>query len=240
MIQIALCDDDKLFLREFHEAVLRWARQNEESVAMRIEDYSDSEFFLDSLREKSYDLVFLDIEMPRRDGIAVAKELHDKFPESLIVFLTSHSEFMEEGYEVRAFRYLNKLTAGEKLPAVLEAACRELQKRNTRCHTVQHYSDFIRIPIREIAYVRHILRYSEITLASGEKIKDGRGLKEILSQLEDAPFVQIDRGASVNLDYVRQIKGNCVLLSTGESLSISRQKLAAVKEAISRIWGNSL
>ena len=86
----------------------------------------------------------------------------------------------------------------------------------------------------------HILRYSEITLASGEKIKDGRGLKEILSQLEDAPFVQIDRGASVNLDYVRQIKGNCVLLSTGESLSISRQKLAAVKEAISRIWGNSL
>ena len=147
---------------------------------------------------------------------------------------------MEEGYQVRAFRYLNKMTVKEKLSGVLSAACQEIRKLDARCLSVQRYSDLIRIPFQELVYARHVLRYSEITLASGEKIKDHRSLKELLAQLEGGEFIQTDRGAFVNLDYVRQIKANRVILSTGESLAISRQKLPIVRDTISRTWGRTL
>ena len=147
---------------------------------------------------------------------------------------------MEESYQVRAFRYLNKMTVKEKLSGVLSAACQEIRKLDARCLSVQRYSDLIRIPFQELVYVRHVLRYSEITLASGEKIKDHRSLKELLAQLEGGEFIQTDRGAFVNLDYVRQIKANRVILSTGESLAISRQKLPIVRDTISRTWGRTL
>ena len=240
MIQIALCDDDKGFLEELRSILLQWKRSEREQTVLTVKAYSDSAYFLDTLREKSFDLVFLDIEMPRCSGMEIARVLHERFPHCLIVFLTSHSEYLEAGYEVRAFRYLNKLTVREKLPRVLEAACREIEKTDTRCLTVQRYSDFQRIPFREIVYVCHVLRHCEITLASGEKLKDNRGLKEILAQLNSDQFVQIDRSSIVNLDFVRQLKAGSVILSTGEGLAISRQKLPLVKESISRVWGKTL
>lgn len=240
MIQVALCDDNKKFLKELRDLILQWNQQEKSQPVMSIRLYSDSEYFLSSLREKPVDLVFLDIEMPKRSGMEVAKELSSRSPHSLIIFLTSHSEFMEEGYQVRAFRYLNKMTVKEKLSGVLSAACQEIRKLDARCLSVQRYSDLIRIPFQELVYVRHVLRYSEITLASGEKIKDHRSLKELLAQLEGGQFIQIDRGAFVNLDYVRQIKANRVILSTGESLAISRQKLPIVRDTISRTWGRTL
>ena len=171
------------------------------------------------------------------NGIQIALDIYERFPYCLIVFLTSHSEFMEEGYKVRAFRFIDKLLLEEKLPDTMADAEKELGKLSDRCLTVQHYSELLRIPHREIVYVRHILRFSEITTVSGTKIKDNRGLKAILALLNDERFILIDRSAFINLDFIRQIKANQVFLSNGEKLSISRHMLPILKETVNRLWG---
>ena len=67
-------------------------------------------------------------------------------------------------------------------------------------------------------------------------IKDNRGLKTIYSVIGDKRFIYIDRSTFVNIDFIRELKGNEIILRTGESLAISRSMLANVKETIVRMW----
>lgn len=101
---------------------------------------------------------------------------------------------------------------------------------------VPHYTDALRIPYNEILYVQHILRSSQIYTLRQGVIKDNRGLKTIYSVIGDKRFIYIDRSTFVNIDFIRELKGNEIILRTGESLAISRPMLANVKETIVRMW----
>ena len=56
------------------------------------------------------------------------------------------------------------------------------------------------------------------------------------SVIDDKRFIYIDRSTFVNIDFIRELKGNEIILRTGESLAISRPMLANVKETIVRMW----
>src|SRR5579883_1895104 len=64
------------------------------------------------------DVVFLDVQMPRMDGFAVAAALKDPKPE--IVFVTAHDKFALKAFEVHALDYLLKPYDQERLDRVLE------------------------------------------------------------------------------------------------------------------------
>ena len=59
--------------------------------------------------------IFL-MEMPELNGFEVARKLRVYQPDAGIIFLTSHFEFADEGYRVRALRYVQKLKYQQDLP----------------------------------------------------------------------------------------------------------------------------
>lgn len=73
-----------------------------------LDKYDSSEYFSSYLSEKMYDIVFLDVEMPKMNGMELAREIRSKMPWAIILFLTSHSEFAPDGYRVQALRYITK------------------------------------------------------------------------------------------------------------------------------------
>lgn len=176
--------------------------------------------------------------MPELNGMELAQQIRTYLPASIIIFLTSHSEFSLEGYKFGVLRYIPKLDLSRRLPEALAAAQKEFSKLETSFLTVRHYTDVMRIPYQEIVYVRHVLRNSQIITLNLGMMKDNRGLKAIHEQLNDERFIYIDRSTFVNLDHVRQIKGSEVILRNMERLPISRQMLAKVKYAINCMWGD--
>ena len=84
--------------------------------------------------------------------------------------------------------------------------------------------------------MRHVLRHTQIATENDQIIKDGRGLKEIHGLLDDSRFIFIERSTFINVDHLRQIKGNEVILRNGLHLPISRQMLTKVKETVNRLW----
>ena len=78
------------------------------------------------LTDTKYDMVFLDIEMPGRDGMCIAKELRAKKYTGHIIFLTSYTEFMPEAFKVKAFRFLDKPIKVENLQETLVEAEKEI------------------------------------------------------------------------------------------------------------------
>ena len=65
-------------------------------------------------------VVFLDVEMPRVNGVECAKKIADIDPKTVIIFATAHEEFMPEAFEVYAFDYLVKPFKVERLYQTLE------------------------------------------------------------------------------------------------------------------------
>lgn len=237
MIRIALCDDNKEDMLQLHQKIIEWYRENSKNQSVSITGYSDS-VYLSSVIDAgdSHDVFFLDVEMPKVDGFQLADKIRNKLPAAIIVFLTSHSELAPDGYKFRALRYVSKLVLSQKLPEALEAVQKEFSALESGYLVVPHYTDALRIPYNEILYVQHILRSSQIYTLRQGVIKDNRGLKTIYSVIGDKRFIYIDRSTFVNIDFIRELKGNEIILRTGESLAISRPMLANVKETIVRMW----
>lgn len=237
MIRIALCDDNKEDMLQLHQKIIEWYRENSKNQSVSITEYSDS-VYLSSVIDAgdSHDVFFLDVEMPKVDGFQLADKIRNKLPAAIIVFLTSHSELAPDGYKFRALRYVSKLVLSQKLPEALEAVQKEFSALESGYLVVPHYTDALRIPYNEILYVQHILRSSQIYTLRQGVIKDNRGLKTIYSVIGDKKFIYIDRSTFVNIDFIRELKGNEIILRTGESLAISRPMLANVKETIVRMW----
>lgn len=237
MIRIALCDDNGEDMLQLHQKIIEWYRESSKNQSVSITEYSDS-VYLSSVIDAgdSYDVFFLDVEMPKVDGFQLADKIRNKLPAAIIVFLTSHSELAPDGYKFRALRYVSKLLLSQKLPEALEAVQKEFSALESGYLVVPHYTDALRIPYNEILYVQHILRSSQIYTLRQGIIKDNRGLKTIYNLIEDKRFIFIDRSTFVNIDFIRELKGNEIFLRTGESLAISRPMLANVKETIIRMW----
>lgn len=239
MLRIALCDDDLNFIQELQQSIMEWYQGSADSENVSITKFSDSHYLARTIDSgNSFDVFFVDIEMPQMNGLELAEHIRTRLPAAMIIFLTSHSEFSMEGYKFGALRYIPKLDMARQLPEALTAVQAAFTKLESRFLTVRRYSDIMRVPYQEIIYVRHILRTSQIITLSLGIIKDSRGLKEIHEQLGDERFIYIDRGTFVNLDYIRQIKGSEVILRNSEHLPISRQMLTKVKYTINRLLGD--
>lgn len=86
-------------------------------VLYEIQTETDQSFNIDA----QFDIYFLDIDMPGISGFDLAEKIHNRYPEALIVFLTTHEELSMEGYQYQAFRFISKLRLDSMLPRVLKA-----------------------------------------------------------------------------------------------------------------------
>lgn len=237
MIRIALCDDDPNYIHELHQKIVAWYGTHEQNETVSVTEFSDSEYLASSIGESAFDLLFLDVQMPKIDGLKLAETIRAYLPSAIIIFLTSYSEYAQEGYKVRAFRYLSKLALDTQLPEALRSAMKEFHQMERGILTVSYYGDIFRIPYQDIVYVRHVLRHSQIATARQGTIKDSRGIKALHAQLADERFIFVDRSTFVNLDFIRQMRGCEIMLRNGESVYASRPMLPKVKETINRLWG---
>ena len=105
ILQIAICDDDKIIARQIREE-LEGVLSKHENLKYVIDTFYGGNSLLTS--NKNYKILLLDVEMPGLDGFEVAEALNKRARKPLIMFLTSHQDAMHRGFHVRAHRYLVK------------------------------------------------------------------------------------------------------------------------------------
>ena len=110
-----LAVDDEYFALELMRSAL-----SEVAAGASVYLCRDVESALNTAMEKKIDVAFLDIHMPGKNGIELARELKMIHPKINIVFATGFSEYMKEGIDLRASGYLLK-------PVTPEAVKEELK-----------------------------------------------------------------------------------------------------------------
>lgn len=125
-MRIIIADDEKL-ARESMLSALKEVEPDAELVPFR-----RPEEVLEYVKENTYDVAFLDIEMGTMSGLALAKQLKEIRAEGDIVFATGYSQYAIEAFKLRAAGYLMK-------PVTAEDVKRELDHIKERKYTVEEH-----------------------------------------------------------------------------------------------------
>ena len=114
---ILVVDDDAMNLR-MAEVMLRKKGYDVKKAASGQEAMA-------LLQEEMVDLVFLDVEMPGVDGIYAGKKLREKYPNIIIIIISSYMEYLDDAMRFHVFRYLSKPIDRQRLFCNLDDALKQ-------------------------------------------------------------------------------------------------------------------
>lgn len=205
----------------------KWTRNKKYQI--HIDIFQSAEAFLfHYTQNKEYDILLLDIEMKKMDGVTLARMIRKSNKSVQILFITGYSQYIAEGYDVEALHYLMKPIKEEKMFDVLDRAVTKLIQNEK--HLLLKLSDeMIKIPLHEIIYIDVNRNY--VTIHANKDYTLKKTLGEIEKEL-DEKFFRIGRSAIVNLKYITRITKTEVFLSNGFSLPLPRGIYDALNRAI--------
>jgi len=195
------------------------------------------------VREKSPQVVFLDVAMPGQNGFDVLSELSASeadAPLPCIVFTTAYDRYALRAFDARAVDYLLKPFTAERLRVALQRAREEILSstmHQSSTNTEEQSPYLSRIIFKSRGRILFI-RTHEIHWIGAEenyvRICTGREshlLRETISSLEQRldpqMFLRVHRSAMVNLRFVREVRAqtrgdSAVILTNGQKITMSR------------------
>lgn len=238
IFRIMICDDNVSFachLRKKIEAICALENWSLEcSVFYNAHDAM-------ATNVTGFKVAFLDIEMPRGNGIELAKCLREKNPELILVFVTAYIEYAPSGYKVDAFRYLLKSSLDAELHEVLNDIQKKLYADDDLI-TLKSQGDEYVVRLKEVKYfegtahrrvIAHIIHHCQPIVCLGK-------LSEFDESLSAKGFLRIQKSFLVNMQCIKYIKCYYAFLIDGDKLKVSESNYAVVREKFLLWKGNGI
>ncbi len=234
MIRIAALDDSKSD-RELMEEITR-TYFLKRKIPFEIAAFSRSDrLYAELAEQKYYDIFLLDMEMPDKTGLEVAKEIRRYYMEPMIVYVTRHVEYAPAAFEVNAFRYIPKVLIKEKLPEAYGALLTRLAQLDKRSYVLEKENGIERILFRNIFYIRKDGKYVTIFHRYGTS-RQRTTLQDIFERLNAKEFFYVDKSYIVNVQHIMFCKRGEIHMRNGEILPVSRPRYNDVKNKIMEYW----
>lgn len=238
-MNIAYCEDEKIQLEYMEQLIKKWADEGNDTVTY-FGYGSAKELLFEHPDSFPFDLLLLDIDMDGMDGMALAKEIRKKDQKLPIVFLTNRSEYVFEGYEVGALRYLLKPVEETKLFSLLDEISYALGKE--RRYLIENVDgETVKISVDTIYSVEAKGHYIRLHTSAGD-YEYKKNLSEITEELaKDQPgqkteFISTHRSFLVSLAAVERVQRTECILCDGSSVPVSRNAYKSVNEAFIRYY----
>ena len=230
MIKFAICDDEPLMAQELAGHLAEYMK--EKSITdYSVSSFSDSRALLDTAG--SFDVIFLDIQMERPDGMETARLLRRRGDHSLLVFVTVLKELVFDAFQVEAYDYLLKPLDSARFKQTMGRVLRSLEQRTAEDIVIQRGTGCEVVLLSDIVYCEVLGRKIYLHKSDGT-VSDYYDKLEDLERRVDGRFFKCHRSYLVNLDYVRGCQDGQVLLSQGERIPASRLRERELTQALLR------
>lgn len=217
IINIAICDDEKMQVNALTHIVERYFELK--GHKFQINKFDGGESLLDSLQQKYFDIIFLDIEMNGVNGIETAKKIRNDHQKSIIIFITAYCDFVFQGYEVKALNYILKPYKPEKIADVLNQALAELNHRQDIFYVIELKSGTYKLNLTNTVYFSSDKR-KVCAVTAKDNIEFYDKLDELHKKLPSF-FVRIHQRYIININFVSAVEGNVAIIN-GKTLPVSR------------------
>lgn len=211
-IKVAICDDVPVIAKTIEDLMLEY-----DSSIFEIDIFYNPFRLIELLKENTYDLFFLDIELPNLSGIEIAETIRKNNYTCPIIFLTSFKEYMEKVFKVNTFDYILKPVTKDKLYPALNRAIKYLDLDDSK-FTFTFNKVLYSLSYSEIIYFEKNKRSVLIHTPSDifETLLQSRAL---LSKINDN-FVQVHTSFIVNVRYVKQISNDTIIVKVNDKQTI--------------------
>ena len=154
---------------------------------------------LEFIQKEKIDVIFLDIEMPKLNGINLAKIINN---EVKIIFTTAHREFAIEGFELDAVDYLLKPFSFDRfikaVQRIIDTTDKVLQLNNQTSIYVKVSKRMIKIEYTDLLYIEGLSNYIKIhTINSTYTVYDK--MSNLSNKLPSNTFMRIHKSYIINL-----------------------------------------
>lgn len=235
MIRVAICEDEKdtqLLIENYIHNILKNI-----NIEYEIQKYDLGEELLES-NLKDIDILLLDIQMGQINGMDTARKIREVDNKMEIIFITSLIDYVQEGYEVRAYRYLLKPIELEELKKHLLTCIKEIENKNSYI-LIKNKSNTYKIYSNEIKYIE-VQKKNMSIHTTNKTFEVIYSLEKIEKDINLDKFVRCHKSFIVNLSYVENIKSNTIILESGEEVPVSRYRYKEVKEKFLKFLGDSI
>ena len=229
MIKFAVCDDEPQMVQEIADQIASYMQEAARDYSVGC--FSSGYALLKSSDE--FDVIFLDIQMERPDGMETAALLRQRESHSLLIFVTVLKDRVFDAFPLEAFDYLLKPLDGARFRQMMDRALRWLEQETAKNLVIQRGSGCQIVPLSDILYCEVLGRKIYIHKKNGI-VLDYYDRLEDLEQRVGSRFFKCHRSYLVNLDYVGGCQDGQVLLSPGERVPVSRLRERELTQALLR------
>ncbi|QNR25200.1 LytR/AlgR family response regulator transcription factor [Croceimicrobium hydrocarbonivorans] len=199
---------------------------------------------VDLLNQEDFDLLFLDIEMPKLSGFDVLKAVNRKLP--AVIFTTAYDQFALNAFKVDAVDYLLKPIVIADLKRAVEKAISRIQNNQTRdlkqfieeklANTksqklaIGHMHGIDWVDFSEIIRCESESNYTQI-ITIKQNFLTAKTLKQVEAQLPEDQFIRAHASHLVNINFVKSYQrgsGGVLFMSNGDHVPVSRQQKTAL------------
>ena len=183
------------------------------------------------LKDSDIDLLFLDIEMPKMDGISMLKSLN---PLPQVILVTSHDKYAVESYEYDVTDFVKKPISTARFLKAIEKASKRLTKESSHFTTkgetifIKSDSKLVQISTNQIYWIEALGNYMRVITEEG-KYTILSTLKDVAAKLPSDDFVRVHRSFIVRLDKIESIEDNYIVINENQ-INIGK----AYKEGLSK------
>jgi len=119
-----MSDNNRILIVDDDETVRQSYLRSLESISCNIEAASDGEEALQTMEQKRFDVVLLDMRMPGQDGLSVLRTIKQKWPESEVVIITGYPtvDSAKEAVRLGAYDYVAKPVGPQDVINVTDGA----------------------------------------------------------------------------------------------------------------------
>ena len=235
MINIVICEDEL----EQRNIIKKYINDIFKGISAKfelLEFESAEEFLLNKIEFKNVDIFILDIKMNGMSGMDLARLIREKDDISEIIFVTSLVEYIQEGYTVRAYRYLLKPINYEELKNHLLSCINDINKKKDNFMMIENKGIVHKVPINEIMYIE--VAKKELTIYAKENsYKTKSSMDKVEKELEKFDFYRCHKSYLVNMKYIETIDKNEIIINCNK-IPVSKHRISDFKKKFTLLLGD--
>lgn len=219
MIKIAIVEDELDMAQDLTRYVNQFFHHN--NLDVQIVHFDTALKLLDDYKY-TYDLIFMDINLPTVNGMDAVKTIRKIDNSVMIIFVTSLAQYAIKGYEVNAFDFILKPINYYNFSLKMNRALPILNAKNNKTITISNKTNFKTIEVSTIMYIEVIDHKIVIHTTKGN-YDSFDTLNKYIDLLKDDSFALCNRSYLINLKYVDEVDQKYVYVGD-DFLIISRPR----------------
>jgi len=228
LVTFAICDDEPEVREHIAEKLLS-CYPNE----CDIYKYEDGESLLADSRERTFDALFLDIDMPDTDGMTLAQEIRETDDFVKIIFITNMDNLVYSSLKYVPFRFIRKTHLDDELPEAA-AALRDSIARANATVILNSKDGAECVTVNSIVYAEIYNHVITVHLID-RNIRISKTMDELENELFRFGFIRVHKSYLVNHIHVSLILRSKIYTDTDESIPLSRNYIKDVRARMQQL-----